>query len=133
MAESDFPIFRTKKRKIEEENELDDPLLTFPLAENLFPDSQPIEGKTVASEIFDLTLVELEKEKNEALVVLKKVELQFVTDLLHKCDKNMCDRLYLVIKTSKNKILSEILSLVLRLFSTFFRLFSTFFRLFFNL
>ena len=95
MAESDYPIFRTKKRKIEEENELDDPLLTFPLAENLFPDSQPIEGKTVASEIFDLTLVELEKEKNEALVVLKKVELQFVTDLLHKCDKNMCDRLYL--------------------------------------
>jgi hypothetical protein len=35
MAESDFPIFRSKKRKIEEENELDDPLLDLPLAENL--------------------------------------------------------------------------------------------------
>ena len=46
--------------------------MTFPLAENLFPDSQPIEGETVAAEIFDLTLVEPEKEKNEALVVWKK-------------------------------------------------------------
>ena len=100
---------------------------------SLFPDSQPIEGETVAAEIFDMTLVEPEKEKNEALVVWKKEELQFVTDFLHKYDKNMYDRLYLVIKTSKNKILNEILGLVLRLFSTFSRLFSNLFSLFFNL
>jgi hypothetical protein len=76
MAESDFPIFRSKKRKIEEENELDDPLLDLPLAENLFPDSQPSGSQTVAAEVFDLTLVEPEKEKNEALVVWKKLELK---------------------------------------------------------
>ena len=91
MAESDYSIFRSKKRKIEEENELDNALLTFPLAENMFPDSQPSgsNSQAVAAEIFDLTLVEPEPEKNEALFVWKKLELHSVTDLLHKCDKTM--------------------------------------------
>ena len=85
------PIFRSKKRKIEEENELDNALLAFPLAENMFPDSQPSgsNSQAVAAEIFDLTLVEPEPEKNEALFVWKKLELRSVTDLLHKCDKTM--------------------------------------------
>ena len=59
MAESDYPIFCSKKRKVEEENELDNSLLDFPLAENTFPESQPsgINSLAVAAEIFDLTLV----------------------------------------------------------------------------
>ena len=87
MAESDFPIFRSKKRKIEEENELDDPLLDLPLAENLVN----LVGVKQLRQKFDLTLVEPEKEKNEALVVWKKLELQSVNDFLHKFDKNMYD------------------------------------------
>ena len=81
----------SKKRKIEEENELDNALLTFPLAENMFPDSQPSgsNSQAVAAEIFTLTLVEPEPEKNEALFVWKKLELHSVTDLLHKCEKTM--------------------------------------------
>ena len=91
MAESDYPIFRSKKRKVEEENELDNSLLDFPLAENSFPESQPSgsNSQAVAAEIFDLTLVEPEPEKNEVLFVWKKLELHSVTDLLHKCDKTM--------------------------------------------
>jgi hypothetical protein len=38
--------------------------------------SQPSGSQTVAAEVFDLTLVEPEKEKNEALVVWKKLELK---------------------------------------------------------
>ena len=90
MAESDYPIFRSKKRKVEEENELDNSLLDFPLAENLFPESQP-SGCNSSS-----------------------------------CGRNFrldsC-RLYLVIKTLKNKNLSEIYFAVFRLF---FRLFPPF-------
>jgi len=43
-----------------------------------------------------------------------------------KLEETVADRLYLVIETLKNKILSEIINLVLRLF----RLFFVFFRLF---
>ena len=64
MAESDSPNFRSKKRKIEDTN-FDEPLLSPPLPENVFPDSQPSGSQTVATEIFDLTLVEPETEKYE--------------------------------------------------------------------
>jgi hypothetical protein len=87
MAESDSPNFRSKKRKIEDTN-FDEPLLSPPLPENVFPDSQPSGSQTVATEIFDLTLVEPETEKYEDQSVWKKVELQSVSAMLQKLDRN---------------------------------------------
>jgi hypothetical protein len=88
MAESDSPNFRSKKRKIEDTN-FDEPLLSPPLPENVFPDSQPSGSQTVATEIFDLTLVEPETEKYEDQSVWKKVELQSVSAMLQKLDRNL--------------------------------------------
>ena len=90
MAESDSPNFRSKKRKIEDTN-FNEPLLSPPLPENVFPDSQPSGSQTVATEIFDLTLVEPETEKYEDQSVWKKVELQSVSAMLQKLDRNLYD------------------------------------------
>ena len=89
MAEFDSEIVRAKKRKIEEDN-FEGPLLSPPSQENLLPDSQLSESQAVASDVFDLTLVEpVENEKCDNEFVWEKIELQSVTAMLKKFDRNL--------------------------------------------
>ena len=74
MAEFDSEIVRAKKRKIEEEN-FEGPLLSPPSQENLLPDSQLSGSQAVASDVFDLTLVEpVENERCDNEFVWEKIE-----------------------------------------------------------
>ena len=89
MAEFDSEIVRAKKRKIEEDK-FEGPLLSPPSQENLLPDSQFSESQAVVSDVFDLTLVEpVENEKCYNEFVWEKIELQSVTAMLKKFDRNL--------------------------------------------